>query len=750
MKKFWPVIIIFSLVLIFARPFLLKGLLPIPSDTIVGLYNPFRDLYAKEYPRGVPFKNFLITDPVRQQIPWKYLATHLEKNVELPLWNPYSFSGSPFLANFQTAAFYPLNILFFILPFSFAWSVFILLQPLLAGIFLYLYLRNLRLHPIAALLGGITFAFSGFGMVWLEWGNIFHTLLWVPLILLAKDKLLEKWTTKWAGVFLFAEVAALFAGHIQVWFYSLLVTNSYLFLRIYQKTKLQKTKQFVKQYTKNYLPFLLVGAAMFTITAIQWIPTLQFILHSARSVDQNYLTTAGWFIPYQNLLQFIVPDFFGNPATLNYWGVWNYAEFSGYIGILPLLFVLFAIVFRHDKKTWFFGMVALLALLFALPTPLGKLPYQLNIPLLATSQPTRLLALVDLSLAILVALGADLFIRQKTLKILWMCEVLIGLFIILWVTVLKFHFGIPAEDLVVVKRNLVFPSIFVFVSTLILTLGSIFRFKQWYIYFAILCVVLVSVDLLRFSEKFNPFTQSQYLFPQEKVLTYLQQHAENQRIMTADSRILAPNFSVMYKLQSVEGYDPLYLKNYAEFIVASEREKPDIHSPFGFNRIITPHNYNSRLMDLLGVKYVLSLDELHISKLSKVFADGQTKVYENKNVVSRAFFVSHVENATSSQDAIHLLFAIKDFKDTAVVNSSNNFTQLSQGTVQIKAYTPNEVTLLTRNSGNGFLVLTDVYYPSWRATIDGKSTEIYETDYAFRGVFVPKGEHTIVFSDHIF
>ena len=127
MKKILPVVFITIIIIIFFWQFLFKGLLPIPSDTIVGLYHPFRDLYAKDYPRGIPFKNFLVTDPVRQQYPWRYLAVNIEKNFELPLWNPYNFTGTPLLANHQSAPFYPLNFLFFLLPFSLAWSVLIVI-----------------------------------------------------------------------------------------------------------------------------------------------------------------------------------------------------------------------------------------------------------------------------------------------------------------------------------------------------------------------------------------------------------------------------------------------------------------------------------------------------------------------------------------------------------------------------------------------------------------------------------------------
>src|SRR3989338_3002920 len=133
-KILFPFLII-AISVIFFWQFFLKGLLPIPSDTIVGLYHPFLDLYAKISPAGVPFKNFLITDPVRQIIPWKELSIDLLSRFELPLWNPYEMAGKPHLANFQSSPFYPLNILLFVKPFDISWSIFIILQHLLAGIF---------------------------------------------------------------------------------------------------------------------------------------------------------------------------------------------------------------------------------------------------------------------------------------------------------------------------------------------------------------------------------------------------------------------------------------------------------------------------------------------------------------------------------------------------------------------------------------------------------------------------------------
>src|SRR3989344_9218683 len=86
-------LVISAVVGVFFWQFILKGLLPIPSDTIVGLYHPYRDYYSAEYPNGIAYRNFLITDPVRQQYPWRFIAIIQIKQGEWPLWNPHSFSG---------------------------------------------------------------------------------------------------------------------------------------------------------------------------------------------------------------------------------------------------------------------------------------------------------------------------------------------------------------------------------------------------------------------------------------------------------------------------------------------------------------------------------------------------------------------------------------------------------------------------------------------------------------------------------
>lgn len=768
----FSIIFLFIAIILFFKPFLLEGKLPIPSDTIIGLYHPFRDLYAKNYPNGIPFKNFLITDPVRQQIPWKKLVIDSEKKFNLPLWSPYNFAGVPLLANFQSAAFYPLNILFFLpagrqgfLPFSFAWAIFILFQPILAGVFLFFYLKNLKLHNFAALLGSMSFIFSGFFISWLEWGTIIHTALWLPLILLCIDKIFldinqnlkvknqnAKFQLKnkklflWSFIFLFSLISSFFAGHLQTFFYLYLLSLVYIFAKLVQF----KNKNIL-------LLFIILNSLFLILSFIQWFPTLQFISYSARDLHLSNWQNPGWFIPWQHLIQFLIPDFFGNPATLNYWGVWNYGELTGYVGILSIIFAVFALFYRKDKKVLFFGGALFFALIFSLPTFFAKIPFILKIPFVSTAQPTRLLFIIDFSLIVLASLGFDYFLNSPNKKKIYYPLIFFSLFFAgIWFFVV---FGksklISIENLNVAKQNLILPTFLFVFSSFILIIISFLKSRNKIFFLSFILIGISVFDSLRFGIKFTPFTNNEYLFPETSLINFLKSNISDYRIMSTDSRILPPNFSAVYKLQSVDGYDPLYLKTYGGLISVSQGGKiSSLESGFGFDRIITPQNYENKIIDLLGVKYVLSLSDLNSQKLVKVFQEGETRVYENKKVLPRAFFVQNITSVKDKDEAIRELLEIgfDPIKTGLVQESSSVLTKgpMTIGKVQLLKYLDNKVIIKTENNGDGFLILTDSFYPTWKASIDTREAKIYQTDYNFRGLFVPKGTHVITFYNVLF
>src|SRR3989344_840007 len=192
-KTFFGAVIVCILTFLFFLPNLLIGKVPIPADDLLGLYHPWRDQTYDGYNVGkFPVKNPLITDPVLQTYPWRNLAVFNIKEGNLPLWNPYSFSGQPLLANIQSSTFQVFNIFFFIFPFKIAWSIQIILPPILTSLLMFFFLRNLKISPVASVFGGFVLPFSGFFIAWLTWGTIVTTAVWLPLILLSLNKLFIK------------------------------------------------------------------------------------------------------------------------------------------------------------------------------------------------------------------------------------------------------------------------------------------------------------------------------------------------------------------------------------------------------------------------------------------------------------------------------------------------------------------------------------------------------------------------------
>lgn len=713
----------FSLLVgVFFYPTILQGKLPVPSDALVGLYHPWRDLYAKEYPRGAPFKNFLITDPVRQQIPWRKNAVDQWKEGKVPLWNPYNFSGAPTLANIQAAVLYPLNILFFMLSFIDAWTLLILLQPTLAGFFMYWYLRSLALRIEASLLGAIAWSFSGFNIAWLTWGTIGHVALWLPVALLAIDKLAQNHKNApwrkiviWSLVLVFSLIAQFFAGHAQISLYFVLIVFSYAAFRKASGIRLA-------------LPFGLVAL----ITAVQWKPLLDWMNQSGRVLEGGNWQKEGWFIPWQHLVQFIAPDFFGNPTTLNYWGKWNYGEFVGYIGMAPLIFAFIALFHGRFKERWFWAVAVIVALVFALPTPIANLPFILKIPIVSSLQPTRFLFILDFALAIVAAYGFH-YVLEKGKGRAAIIAVGFAL-VVLWVVALLLRLDVSL-------RNLVLPSAFFSAAAALLFTRK--RIALWFV------IGVTVVDLVRFGWKFTPFTPREYFFPETKVIAFLKQQTKPFRVMSVDKRVLPPNTASYFGIESIEGYDPIYSSRYEELLAAIARGKPDINPPFGFSRIITLESLASPLLPILNARYIVSLTPLSEPYLVKVFEEGETKVYEDQRVLPRVYAVERVVKASSKQQAIQALYDIKDYRSEAVAEGDVSVASVptrSDERVSLTSHAADQLEIDTTLAVSRLIVITNAYHPKWRATIDGVHTSIVRTNYAFQGIVVPEGVHTVVVS----
>jgi len=693
-KKHSLLLLFIGMIFIFFLRFLLKGLLPVPADTIVGMYHPFRDYLAQKYPRGYPFKNFLITDPVRQQYPWKKLVIESWKKGEIPWWNPYSFAGTPLLANFQSGAFYPFNLLFLFFSFNTAWSIYILLQPVLALIFTYFLLKNYRLSDWAAVLGGLCFAFGGFMTAWFEWGNIGHTALWLPLMLLAIDRIISQKSFVWQFVFLFSLLASFFAGHLQTAFYVIFFSFIYLLVKLFSIKTKQARLKLVLLFIIHYLLFII-------LSFVQWWPTLKFINLSARLTDIPQIL----FLPWQNLIQLVVPDFFGNPSTMNYWGEWNYGEYVAYIGIISFFLAFYFLWKSRLSDGLFFKINFLFSLLLATKNPISQIPFILKLPLFSSSSPSRILVISCFSLSVLAAFGFDRFLKFKKLKpAFYFLLFLAGLwsFVLLAPKFLDYNW---VANLSISKRNLILPTALFLAFFAISWL--LFRLKKFPFILYTLYFILILFDLLRFFNKFNTWSPKEFLFPQTKIIEFLQKQKRPFRILALDDRILPPNFSSAYHLETVQGYDPLFLNQYGKLVHFYETGRKD--KGYSFNRQINPKNINNDLINLLNVKYLLSFDDLPKGRFEKIIEEGKTKLYENKKALPRVYF-----------------------KDC-------------DGKIEILEYSEQKMKLKVDSPDKCWLVFSQNYYPGWKIKINGRKVKVSFFEEIFPAVLMSKEKSIVDF-----
>src|SRR3990167_5134465 len=180
-KTFFIILILFTLLtlLIFWPIFL--GKVNLNGHLLVSFYQ----IYGQNLPHKPTG-----WDQLRIYYPFYRVTLESLRNFAFPLWNPYAFSGHPHLADFQTAVFYPLNILgLFVSQITF-WHILRITPTIFASFFTFAYLRNLKLNPIASFFGALVFGFSPFVITWGEEVVMSpHSIVYLPLILLAIDKL---------------------------------------------------------------------------------------------------------------------------------------------------------------------------------------------------------------------------------------------------------------------------------------------------------------------------------------------------------------------------------------------------------------------------------------------------------------------------------------------------------------------------------------------------------------------------------
>ncbi len=750
MKKYIPILILIGICLLFFYKTLLFGKIPFPGDLLLTQYAPWRHQSYGGYVAGaVPSKDQYF-DVIRELYPWKTQVISQLKSGKVPLWNPYNFSGSPLLANYQSQVFYPFTVLYFLLPQITAWTIMVILQPVLGSVFLYFFATEIGLSSAAAIFSALLFNFSGFSNVWMEFTTVWHTILWLPLLLYliergVKQNKLYIWQQ---ALFIFGLFSAITAGHPQDFINSFLLLLVYTFLRARHLAK---------------WPLLFIFIIPFFLAAPQLFPTVELFRNSARVAHDyqgiiQHMLVQWWQVPLV-----AVQELFGNPATKSTM-TGDYVGKTLSVGIVGLFFAVEALFAKH--RSWhktFFAAAGIAILLVTVRTPLSELLYRYPWPVLSTGTPTRNLFILALSLSMLAGFGYDA-VRQtrqfpsKTFITIGVVLFVLWLFVFIHPSISGLTYTLTAVS--TMKRAMIIATgLFAGLSLIIL----VSRYKNILLWMSI---PLAAAELFYGFIKFNPFVPALFVYPQNKLITYLQKNTGIDRFWGYGTAGVEANFATQEYIYSPDGTDPLNLRWYNQFIQSSREgniavtfnrtTRSDAQILPGYGQKDLPSNeFRLRIMDALGVKYIIDRSEnpkddttFPVDRFKTVWHEDDWTVYENVKAAPRFFLTSDVRYYNTTRDFEVQFFSGTFIPDHTVLLQNKDaintvFRSHPADTVTLGKYTPNDIVFLVNSANPQLLFLNDTYDQGWKATVNTDPVTLYKANYAFRAIAVPAGSSRI-------
>lgn len=752
-SRIWPIMFILFIVLVFFYQILFLGKIALPADALVGAHVPWTEKVWDGYPAGVPIKNLEISDTFSQFYPWRMLVGQYWREFKVPLWNQYNFSGYPLLANVQSAGLYPLNILFLILDDFWVWNITVVLTVFFALLFTYFLLRNMNISKLASVFGAIIFSFSGFIIGWLEFSPRVHAGIWLPLLMTLALKYYKTKKLLWLTYSPFVFYFMYTAGDVQISIYS---TLFYIMFSAY----LLAEKRLIKPFFTTIL-FVFFGVLL---SSIQLIPSLELYLNSIR-VGDNYIQGFNYgMLSWYKLTNFFWPDFYGNVVTGNYWGGFTYHEYIGYVGIVALVFVLLTLFLKKDRLEKFMWISLFATLLFLLPNPIAYLPYKLNIPVLSTSFASRIIFLTDFILAIIASYGFDKWLKSnrfnvvnRTYYLVASSLFLLSMSVVVYMFLLKRGYIISSafssENAWISIRNIVVPTSLLLILISMNYLKTHMSNKNIQKIMPILVIVLLTIELFRYGWKNTPFSEKRFVFPNIEVTDFLKANIDDYRVTGK----IPTNLTIPYQISAVDGYDPIYPKNYSYFVSAINNGNFD--SPSGRYGLIS--NYASPLLNYASTKYIIdfkkdkfgginkdgAFDTYLSENLDQIFAFGRVGVFENTKAYPRAWLADKFELLDDDSSVISKLIDDTDTKHLILENDiSEKLENIEDSKITGFSEKHGRVVIHLENAKNTLLYLSNTYYPGWQVRVDDKSTEILRANFIHQAVFVPSGTKSVVFT----
>jgi hypothetical protein len=223
------------------------------------------------------------------------------------------------------------------------------------------------------------------------------------------------------------------------------------------------------------------------------------------------------------------------------------------------------------------------------------------------------------------------------------------------------------------------------------------------------------------------------------------------RFDPAISALLVNGRPIYLGLYDIQGYNPLHLSRYDEFMTALNGAPQDYHTAF-----LLPSGLRSSLLDLLDVRYIVQDATLPPDRDDVRTLDAETRVIfstprvivrERESAPRHAWIVHDVRPVTRGEALPLLTGRVVDPYQTALVEGAPPVTAAPEDatteSARVTAYEPDRMSIATRAAAPGLLVVSEIYESGWRAYVDGAEVEILPTDHALRGIPIPSGEHSV-------
>ncbi|MDO8657684.1 MAG: YfhO family protein [Candidatus Levybacteria bacterium] len=762
-----PTIFLFVTIALFWQ-FFFKGLHPFPGNLLLGWHEPWRSEYFIDGRIMLPNKP--VADDVFKQIyPLRTLAIDIVKKLDIPLWNPYNGAGMPLLATLNNGFLDPFNILFFILPYPFAWSIYIIIQPAIIGLCTYLYCRKISLSKYASLFASFAFIFSGFVAVRIIFGMYGLAIALLPFLLWILESYISEGFTRKTYLLPFAIFTLIVSTQPQISLYILAFTGIYFLTRL-----LINEATFKKKIQKGFsiIVFFILG---FGLAAVQILPTLELFQHAHVNPKASSFIIESNLLPLQHFISILIPNYFGNPSLYNYWGSGDYIQTIATLGLIPVFFTYWSIGKIRNKLDFrfFFFTSAVVTIALAIDWIVTQKIFSLGLPILSTGAPSRILFLSTFSFAILSGYGFEKWFSSKTVSLGKIILRIFPFFIltgsIFAITLLLYQNGTPCKFGVINSCRIV-----ALRNTLLELAAFCFFLPSFFIFFilkkpalkhiitiGIFCVIII-LGIYN-ANKFLPFSPANSFFPEHTITNKLRQYAGNNRVFGFGQAALTPNTETQLRLFGPQYYHPLYIARYRELLEYSNNGRYISQLPRGEPHIRSESNPNSqlenrrsRLLNILGVShFIFKKEEIPIGELTNVvWKDDKTYIIKNLNALPRAYLVNKFELITGDEKILTALFDPSFDINNKVILEEIPFLKLPsnpdkietiQKPISLAQYSENKITTQVNTDKNSLFVLSDNYYPGWKAYIDGEETKIYRANYTFRAIEVPSGKHLIIF-----